>query len=97
MAGSIRSYVKFTIDECLSVSTQSANGNVYDEISINKEYGDDLIIGFNCKFLLDVFKVCDDVKTKMSFKNQLTGVLIEPEVVDGEKYMYFVMPIKMNN
>jgi DNA polymerase-3 subunit beta len=97
LAGSIRSYVKFTIDECLSVSTTSANGNVYDEISINKEYGDDLVIGFNCKFLLDVFRVCDDVKTKMSFKNQLTGVLIEPEIIDGEKYMYFVMPIKMNN
>ena len=32
LAGSIRSYVKFTIDEVLSVSTQSANGNVYDEI-----------------------------------------------------------------
>ena len=97
LAGSIRSYVKFTIDECLSVSTTSANGNVYDEISIEKEYGDEIVIGFNCKFLLDVFKVCDDVKAKMSFNNPLMGVLIEPEIVDGEKYMYFVMPIKMNN
>ena len=97
LAGSIRSYVKFTIDECLSISTNSANGNVYDEINIDKIDGDSIIIGFNCKFLLDVFKVCDDVTTKMSFNNPLMGVLIEPEVVDGEKYMYFVMPIKMNN
>lgn len=97
LAGSIRSYVKFTIDECLSISTNSANGNVYDEITIEKEYGNDIIIGFNCKFLLDVFKVCDDVKIKMSFNNPLMGVLIEPEIVDDEKYMYFVMPIKMNN
>ena len=97
LAGSIRSYVKFTIDECLSISTNSANGNVYDEITIEKIDGDSIIIGFNCKFLLDVFKVCDDVKTKLSFNGTLNGVLIEPEITDNEKYMYFVMPIKMNN
>ncbi len=97
LAGSIRSYVKFTIDEALSVSTQSANGNVYDEIEIEKLSGDSLTIGFNCKFLLDALKVCDDGKMKLGFVNPLMGVLIEPQSKEEGKYLYFVMPIRMNN
>lgn len=97
LAGSIRSYVKFTIDEVLSVSTQSANGNVYDEIDIEKIKGDDITIGFNCKFLLDALKACDDGKLKLGFNNPLMGVLIEPTESEDGKYKYFVMPIRMNN
>ena len=97
LAGSIRSYVKFTIDEVLSVSTQSANGNVYDEIDIKKIKGDDITIGFNCKFLLDALKACDDGEMKLYFNNPLMGVLIEPKDTEDGRYKYFVMPIRMNN
>lgn len=97
LAGSIRSFVKFTIDEVLSVSTQSSNGNVYDEIDINKIKGDDITIGFNCKFLLDALKVCDDGEMKLCFNNPLMGVLIEPSESEDGRYKYFVMPIRMNN
>ena len=97
LAGSIRSYVKFTIDEVLSVSTQSANGNVYDEIDIEKVSGEEITIGFNCKFLLDALKACDDGKMTLNFNNPLSGVLIEPEATEDGKYKYFVMPIRMNN
>ena len=97
LAGSIRSYVKFTIDEVLSISTQSANGNVYDEIDIVKEKGDDITIGFNCRFLLDVLKACDDGEMKLYFNNPLMGVLIEPQNTEQGRYKYFVMPIRMNN
>lgn len=97
LAGSIRSYVKFTIDEALSISTQSANGNVYDEIDIEKLKGDSIVIGFNCKFLLDALKSCDDGQVKLCFNNPLMGVLIEPLDNKDGKYLYFVMPIRMNN
>ncbi|MBO5312611.1 MAG: DNA polymerase III subunit beta [Clostridia bacterium] len=97
LAGSIRSFVKFTIDEALSVSTQSSNGNVYDEIDIEKISGDSITIGFNCKFLLDALKVCDDGDMKLSFNNPLMGVLIEPKESEDGKFMYFVMPIRMNS
>lgn len=96
LAGTLRSYVKFTIDECLSVSTNSANGNVYDEITIDKLSGNSVIIGFNCKFLLDVFRACEDVTTRMSFGDEIRGVVIEQQGEEGEKYLYFVMPVRMN-
>lgn len=97
LAGSIRSYVKFTIDETMSISTQSANGNVYDEINIEKTLGDSITIGFNSRFLLDALRVCNDGKMTLSFNNPLMGVLIEPQKDDEGIYKYFVMPIRMNN
>ena len=97
LAGTLRPYVKFTIDEVLSISTLSSNGNVYDEIEIEKLKGDDLIIAFNCKFFLDALKVCDQGKMKLSFVNPLTGVLIEPQNTDEGKFTYFVMPMRMTH
>ena len=97
LAGSIRSFVKFTIDEKLSISTNSANGNVYDEIDIKKDDEGSIVIGFNCKFLLDAVRVCDDGDVKMSYNNPLTGVLIEPQSTEEGRFKYFVMPIRMNN
>ena len=80
----------------MSVSTNSANGNVYDEITIDKLSGNSVIIGFNCKFLLDVFRACEDVTTRMSFGDEIRGVVIEQQGEEGEKYLYFVMPVRMN-
>lgn len=97
LAGTLRPYVKFTIDEVLSISTLSSNGNVYDEIEIEKEKGEDLVIAFNCKFFLDVLKVCDPGKMKLSFVNPLTGVLIEPQNTEEGKFTYFVMPMRMTH
>ena len=97
LAGTLRPYVKFTIDEVLSISTLSSNGNVYDEIEIEKAKGEDLVIAFNCKFFLDVLKVCDPGKMKLSFVNPLTGVLIEPQNTEEGKFTYFVMPMRMTH
>jgi DNA polymerase-3 subunit beta len=97
LAGTLRPYVKFTIDEVLSISTLSSNGNVYDEIEIEKIKGDELVIAFNCKFFLDALKVCDGGKAKLSFVNPLTGVLIEPQNTDEGKFTYFIMPMRMTH
>ena len=97
MNGSIRSFVKFTIDETLSISTNSSNGNVYDEIEIRKDQEGAITIAFNCKFLLEAIRVCDEGEIKMSYSNPFSGVLIEPQNKDEGTFKYFVMPIRMNN
>ena len=96
LAGSIRSYVKFTVENDLLVSTISSNGNAFDTIPIKKENDEGIVIGFNCKFMLDALKVIDDGEIKMSFNNPLHGVLIEPQDKSDATYKYFVMPIRMN-
>ncbi|MBQ2809313.1 MAG: DNA polymerase III subunit beta [Clostridia bacterium] len=98
LAGSIRAYVKFTVEgKELLVSTTSANGNVFDTIPITHEDDEGIVIGFNCRFMLDALKVCDDCELKMSYNNPLKGVLIEPQDCEDATYKYFVMPIRMNN
>ncbi|MBO5374412.1 MAG: DNA polymerase III subunit beta [Clostridia bacterium] len=96
LAGSIRSYVKFTVENELLVSTISSNGNAFDTIPIKKENDEGIVIGFNCKFMLDALKVVEDGEIKMSFNNPLHGVLIEPQDKSDATYKYFVMPIRMN-
>ena len=98
LAGSIRAYVKFIVEgENLQVSTTSANGNVFDTIPVRREDDGQITIGFNCKFMLDALKVCDDCEIKMSYDNPLRGVLIEPQDKEDAVYKYFVMPIRMNS
>lgn len=98
LAGSIRSYVKFTVEDDLLVSTVSSNGNVFDHIAIEKDDpSGSMVIGFNCRFMLDALRVCDDCDMVMSFKSPLLGVLMEPQNTDDGKFTYFVMPIRMNN
>lgn len=98
LAGSIRAYVKFTVNgNELLVSTTSANGNVYDTIPIRNEGDGKIIIGFNCRFMLDALKICDDCEIKMSYNDPIMGVLIEPQDKEDATYKYFVMPIRMNN
>lgn len=97
LSGSIRSYVKFTIDERLSVSTQSPNGNVYDEIDIDKKAGENLVIAFDCKALLDAIKVCDEGPMNLKFENPLKGVLIHPTCKDEGRFTYYVMPMRMTH
>lgn len=98
LAGSIRAYVKFTVEgEELLVSTTSANGNVFDTIPVRRDDDGSIVIGFNCRFMLDALKVCDDCEIKMSYNNPLMGVLIEPQDKEDATYKYFVMPIRMNN
>lgn len=97
LAGSIRSYVKFTVEDDLLISTVSSNGNAFDKIQIRKETDEGIVIGFNCKFMLDALKVIDDGEIKMSFNNPLHGVLIEPQDKEDAIYKYFVMPIRMTH
>lgn len=97
LAGSIRSYVKFTVEDDLLVSTISSNGNAFDTIPIKKENDEGIVIGFNCKFMLDALKVIEDGEIKMSYNNPLHGVLIEPQDKSDATYKYFVMPLRMNN
>ena len=85
-------------------NTVSATGSVLDEIPV-KSAGGSLVIGFNCKFLLDALKSCDDGEVIVRMSTPLMGISIEkaePREVeagkdDNSSYLFFVMPLKMNN
>lgn len=94
--GQAGSYVKCSFsDGRLEITSASANGRAYDEVSIEKT-GDDIEIGFNCKFLLDALRACGTENVKLALNTPLSCMVIRPaeEQPDGD-YLYLVLPIRM--
>ena len=100
--GQVRSYVKCIFEGSLlrvnSVSTVSAAN---DELEIQKE-GDDLTIGFNCRFLLDALRAISEDKIRLSMSTPLMSMVIEKaeseETDENEEkgsFLYMVCPVKM--
>lgn len=94
--GQSKSYVKCNFsDGLLSITSASANGKAYDEILIEKT-GDDLAIGFNCRFLLDALRSCGTESIRCQLNTPLSCMVITPEEKTQESdFLYLVLPIKM--
>ena len=103
IVGNARSYVKCEfINDSLRVSSTSVSGSVFDEFKIEKE-GEDIVIGFNCRYLLDALRSADGEKIKILMTSALLSIVIVPvreENGDDEEkrsnYLYMVCPLRMN-
>lgn len=85
--------IKMSInDNLLTITSRSEEGNVKEEIVIDKE-GNDLEIGFNSKFVMDVLKAIDDEDIKMSFMTGTSPCVIRP--TEGDSYEYLVLPVRI--
>ena len=95
--GSGRSYVKLSIEEqFLTITSSSINGNVFDELDCVHE-GDNLEIGFNCRYLINSVKVSEGENIKLTFKGSTQAMTIEPCEEDDEfSYFYMILPVRMN-
>lgn len=82
-------------DNMLKISSVSASRKIYDEIITSKN-GDDIVIGFNCSYLLAALRSADSEKLKLSLSSALTGMTIEPaETEDGSGFTFLVLPVKI--
>lgn len=79
-------------DNLLTVTSRSEEGNVKEEIVMEKT-GDDLEIGFNSKFVMDVLKAIDDDEIVMDFKTGTSPCVVRP--VSGGAYEYLILPVRI--
>ncbi len=98
--GQVKSSVKLNFeDNVLKVSSESLSGSVYDEVLIEKE-GDDLLIGFNCRYFLDALKSADSETINIAMSTALMGVVITSADKDQDKqdtdFLYMVCPVRLN-
>ncbi len=85
--------IKMVIKEdLLTVTSRSEEGNVKEEIIMEKS-GDDLEIGFNSKFVMDVLKVIEDEEIIMDFKTGTSPCVVRP--VSGDAYEYLILPVRI--
>ena len=95
--GSGKSYVKLTVKEQqLGLTSTSVYGCVNDEMDCVHE-GEDIDIGFNCRFLIDAVKVAEGENLYIKLKNPNQAIMIEAvEENDEFSYAYVIVPVRMD-
>ena len=96
VAGNLRSHVKLQFEEeVLKISAVSTLGSTYDEVDI-EHAGNDLVIAFNNRFLIDSLRASDAEKVKISMTSALTSINIEPAEQDEDcKELFMLLPVRM--
>ncbi len=85
--------IKLTIeDNVMQLKIDSLIGSMNEEIDITKE-GNNLIIGFNPKFLMDAIRVIDDENINIYMNNTKSPCIIKD---DEESYTYLILPMGIN-
>jgi len=85
--------IKLTIeDNVMHLKINSLIGSMNEEIDITKE-GNNLIIGFNPKFLMDAIRVIDDETINIYMNNTKSPCIIKDE---EESYTYLILPMGIN-
>lgn len=97
IAGTTKNYVKLSLSgDIMQISSKSVNGNIVEEIPAEHS-GDDIVIGFNCRYLIDTMRAVDSEKVCLKLITPFTSATFEP--IDDEKredsYLYMVLPLRM--
>lgn len=100
VAGSVRSHVRLeTQGNILKISATSGTGSSYDEVSIGHE-GDDIIIAFNNRYLIDSLRACQADRVKLSMSSPLSSINIEPGDEDrcaDDEDLFMLLPVRMKD
>ena len=75
------------------ITSRSEEGNSKEIISTECE-GEDLIIGFNSKYVSDVLKAVNDEEVVLEMSSPVSPCLIKP--LEGESYVYLVLPVRIS-
>jgi DNA polymerase-3 subunit beta len=95
IAGSVRSHVKLEMSsDVLKISAVSTAGSTYDELFIEHE-GDDIVIAFNNKYLMDSLKACDSENVLLSLSSPLMSMNIQPADEDeANEEIFMLLPVR---
>ena len=75
----------------MELKINSSMGSMNEDIDIKKE-GQDIIIGFNPRFLIDAIRVIDDDMISIYLLNPKAPCYIKD---DEEKYIYLILPVNI--
>lgn len=85
--------IRLSIEErTLGLKISSLIGSLNEEIDIDKE-GNNLVIGFNPKLIIDALRVIDDENVTIYFNNTKSPCVIKN---DAENYIYLILPMGIN-
>lgn len=79
-------------DNNMYLKVDTLMGSMNEEIEIQKE-GEEIIIGFNPRFIMDVLKVIDDDCITLYMRDSKSPCIIKDE---EKNYIYVVLPVNIN-
>ena len=96
VAGSVRSHVRLEVEgNILKISATSGTGASYDEVAVGHE-GEDLVIAFNNRYLIDSLRACSADRVKISMSTPLSSINIEPSDDDtADEDLFMLLPVRM--
>lgn len=89
----IKSPVRMTIGEnVMAMRTANSIGDAYDECAVAGN-GNDMEIGFNCKYMLEALKAIPEDDIIFELKTNLSPAVMNP--TEGNKFTYMVLPVRL--
>lgn len=86
--------IKFDIqDDLLEISALDNQGNMNEKIEIIQK-GEDLKIGFNSRYMIDILRSIDDEEVVLYMRDNVSPCIFRP--LQGERYLYLALPIRIN-
>lgn len=85
--------VKITVrDNMMIITSRSEEGNVREEVPIDKE-GNDIEIGFNSKYVMDVIKEIGEETLTLNLNSSVTPCVVKP--TEGNAFEYLILPVRI--
>ena len=78
----------------INISSNSEFGKLKEKL-FSKQEGNDLLIAFNTRYLLDGLKAIEDDEVLIKLKNELSPMTIYPNS-SNEDYLYLVLPVRLS-
>lgn len=93
-SSTIKSPIRCEFDiASIKVTTSSNIGKFCDEIK-TEQFNQQLIIGFNHKYMLDALGACDESEVVFELTNPLSPIVIKP--CEGDGFLFMVLPVRLN-
>lgn len=80
----------------IEVSCMTSKGKVNDIISAKID-GGELVIGFNCRFLIDALSSCDEEKIEIDLSTPVSGCFMRSLEDQKSNYVFMVLPVRLYN
>lgn len=81
----------------LSADSQEIGGEAQERLEANYS-GDEMIIGYNASYLLDILRRIDSEEVLFELESAVTAGIIRPaEQPEGEDYLCLIMPLRLND
>lgn len=81
-------------EEKIIISSRSEEGKVQEEVYSEKE-GENLDIGFNSKYIIDILRNIDDEEIYIKLITSVSPVIISP--LEGDSFEYLLLPVRISN